>query len=1473
MGYHLKGKSMRKHRSVLATAVARVEGLEMRRLLHAGHDHGGLVDAGQDTRHYDRELAAAHARNGADRGPGYYKAVRRVTSSAMTGTAVKGATGDATAGATGDAAPTFSVNAAGLPLLSSRADGVGMKIFLDFDGNGSNLPFGIDSDDTTFNAAEQGAIYQTWRDTVSYFAPFNVNVTTIQPATGGTNPLFAWHLTSKSISGGYAYVNSLTRTGPSGFNQANDAVSRTSGITHELGHIVGLSHQGEWDRVGVNVTEYTSGWGVRDAVLMGTDYTTNVRNWIYGRTSGSAATLQNDINVIAAKAASVVGGDGYRPDDFGGTTGTAYVVASNVQRIAGIIEKQSDVDMFRFSVASAGQWHLDATPTYESSFAGKIELLDVNGVVVASRDDTDQRNGRNNDVAINVNLAAGTYYLRLATSGDYSELGEYLLTISPLPAGFESSDIDAANSDRGGTASYDPTSGILTHMASGTDIAGSSDQFRFTHDQLNGDGSIVARVLSLDNTDASAKAGVMIRGSIAANSAFAMVNVTPSGTVQFIRRTSNGGTATTTSASPGALPRWVRLQRTGSNFTASYSADGVSWTALGTTTSITMNPSVQVGFASTARGARKSGFAEFSNFAFTGSLGEAAPVYNTLAAPTGLVAAAAAGASTAIVLNWNAVADAVGYFVERSVDGVEFTRLSNAVAAGVTSFTDSGLFGSMRWWYRVVARAGDATTSAPSATASAVNKPSAPAIPNSGYAVPAISVTTSTTTPIYLNWADVQGDQGYRVERSPDGVNFTTLSTTGTNLNAYNDTTAVVNTGYVYRITPVTSVGDGVAQSLLINTGTRWTTSALAITARASSSMSIGWTDFAGESGYRIERTTNGVTGWTSVATLGAGANSWTDSAVTGLNEYYYRLVALLPTGEITSSVVAYAASPPATALTGNWANTDIGTVGGTGAAGLSATGTYKVIGAGTQLGSTSDNFHFLYQPLVGDGSIVVRVASQKSNDIDDNAEAGIMIRDSLSANAAYAFVNVEPGRDGTTDFETRATTGGTASSTAGLDRRTPVWMRLTRAGNNFTGEASADGVTWTTIATKALTMPTTTPVYIGMAVSAIEANVMSNATFSSVTITGNTNTNTAPTVAVGASANPNPVTGTTATLSVLGADDKAESGLKYTWMTLDMPAGATAPTFASNGTNANKSTQVTFSAAGTYMFRVMIVDAEGLWVPSDVSVTVVQTATTLSVAPAAGSVAPGGTRAFSVSARDQFGTVMTTPAVTWSTSAGSIDTDGVLTAPAGAGTVTVTATSGTLTGAATVTVGLTASVPLLDLATLPHNVTIVFNGDVSASLAASDFVVTNRSTGVALPTSEFGIAFDAASGRATLSYIPGRLADGHYRLEVQSGAVSTASGAALEVPVQFDFGIYAGDVNGDLKVNFDDLLVQARNYGKSGNYSQGDLDYNGVVNFDDLLILARRYGRRCRRFVSAVPVSIKGWQRRQPDPAAAVVG
>jgi len=188
----------------------------------------------------------------------------------------------------------------------------------------------------------------------------------------------------------------------------------------------------------------------------------------------------------------------------------------------------------------------------------------------------------------------------------------------------------------------------------------------------------------------------------------------------------------------------------------------------------------------------------------------------------------------------------------------------------------------------------------------------------------------------------------------------------------------------------------------------------------------------------------------------------------------------------------------------------------------------------------------------------------------------------------------------------------------------------------------------------------------------------------------GGGTTNAPPTVARAAAASPSPVKGKTTALSVLGADDGGEANLTYTWRMTAGPTGAH-PAFSANGTNAAKASTVTFDRSGSYVFQATITDAGGLSVTSSVSVSVVQTLTSLKVSPSSTTVAPGGRVQLSATAYDQFAIAMAQqPALTWAivSGPGKVNGSGLYTAPAkGTGTATVQVSAGTLHARATVQV------------------------------------------------------------------------------------------------------------------------------------------------------------------------------------------
>jgi hypothetical protein len=191
------------------------------------------------------------------------------------------------------------------------------------------------------------------------------------------------------------------------------------------------------------------------------------------------------------------------------------------------------------------------------------------------------------------------------------------------------------------------------------------------------------------------------------------------------------------------------------------------------------------------------------------------------------------------------------------------------------------------------------------------------------------------------------------------------------------------------------------------------------------------------------------------------------------------------------------AATGRAQALPTGWSSGDVGSVGAAG----SATGTTSITvpGAGADIWGSADAFRFAYLSLSGDGSIVARVASIQR--IHDWTKAGVMMRASLAAGSPHAGMFASPGKG--LAFQRRVSSGGLSSHTSGGTGTTPVFVRLTRAGNLFTAAVSANGSTWTTVGTETIVMPET--IYIGLAVSSHVYGRLATAVFDEVTLTGAT--------------------------------------------------------------------------------------------------------------------------------------------------------------------------------------------------------------------------------------------------------------------------------------------------------------------------------------------------------------------------------
>ena len=330
--------------------------------------------------------------------------------------------------------------------------------------------FSIDSDFTTFSDAEQTAIQRIWLRVSEDYAPFDVDVTTERPATftattaealitrsadadGNANP--------SSTGGGVAYVNVFGMSSYSTYrpawiyynNLANDESYTAEAASHEIGHNLGLSHDGKTDG-----TEYYGGHGTGDTSwgpIMGTGYGRNVSQWSKGEYY-LANNTEDNLAIIAAKLS-------YRTDDHGDTeaAASAIVITGGTNIIStrpdtdpsnlnpankGILETSLDVDVFSF-VTGTGPVNIAVNPwTMPSGTRGgnldiSLELRDNAGTLLLTNNPAAQTLA-----VIQTNLPIGKYYLHIRNTGvgtpldptptgytPYATIGQYFISGSVAP--------------------------------------------------------------------------------------------------------------------------------------------------------------------------------------------------------------------------------------------------------------------------------------------------------------------------------------------------------------------------------------------------------------------------------------------------------------------------------------------------------------------------------------------------------------------------------------------------------------------------------------------------------------------------------------------------------------------------------------------------------------------------------------------------------------------------------------------------------------------------------------------------------------------------------------------------------------------------------------------------------------------------------------------------------------------------------
>ena len=209
------------------------------------------------------------------------------------------------------------------------------------------------------------------------------------------------------------------------------------------------------------------------------------------------------------------------------------------------------------------------------------------------------------------NVSAGSYSLMARAvydAGSTVDSSPVNSSVTGLPAPWQTADIGSVAVV--GSASM--SNGIYTVKGAGN-MSGTADNFRFVYQPLSGDGEIKVCLISVDNTGASGRIGVMIREGLTSGSEYAFMGIPPDGTFRSQSRNKTGGSTWSTTSSVGAPPNvWARLVRTGNTLYCYMSTDGTTWTQVNSRR-IAMATNIYIGLAVASGSSTTLNTATFTN--------------------------------------------------------------------------------------------------------------------------------------------------------------------------------------------------------------------------------------------------------------------------------------------------------------------------------------------------------------------------------------------------------------------------------------------------------------------------------------------------------------------------------------------------------------------------------------------------------------------------------------------------------------------------------------------------------------------------------------------------------------------------------------------------------------------------------------------------------------------------------------------
>ena len=198
--------------------------------------------------------------------------------------------------------------------------------------------------------------------------------------------------------------------------------------------------------------------------------------------------------------------------------------------------------------------------------------------------------------------------------------------------------------------------------------------------------------------------------------------------------------------------------------------------------------------------------------------------------------------------------------------------------------------------------------------------------------------------------------------------------------------------------------------------------------------------------------------------------------------------------------VLTAGSPPPPPPCPVPWTCADIGAPALAGSQAFdSGTSTWTINAGGADISGATDQFHFVWQTLAGDGSISAHVTSQSNS--DPQAKAGVMFRQSTDpASPNYAVVVTTTAG---IKVQVRTTLGGVTTKLANPTGTVPAYVKISNIAGSFSAYTSPDGLTWTLIPGSTIALNLGASVLEGMAVTSHNAGILGTVTMDSVTLSG----------------------------------------------------------------------------------------------------------------------------------------------------------------------------------------------------------------------------------------------------------------------------------------------------------------------------------------------------------------------------------